>query len=225
MSMFEIYNDEVYDLLDTSQKVVDPKNPNAGAKTALEVRQARNGSVYVDKLSEYSVKNVTEVSTLLNLGGNKRAEGSSGEDPQEHNARSHLLIGIKIQRTNSLSKQVTSGSIYIGDLAGCERTNLTSASGQRLREAQHVNKSLSALSDVITGLSNRQKPTSIPYRASKLTHVLQDCLKANSSRILMFVNIHPLPMFKAESIHSLSFGIKCRTVQLGPVKRNIAYTA
>jgi len=216
--MFEVYNEQIFDMLDNNVKVYDQRNPNPSH--ALEVRQARNGSVYIDKLSEYGVKNTTEVSTLLHMGGNKREEGHM-DDSFDHNSRSHLLICIKIQRTNPSSKQVTSGMIYIVDLAGSERTNLVAASGQRLREVQFVNKSLSALSDVISGLSNHQKM--IPYRSSKLTHCLQDCLKANASRVLMFINIHPLPMFKTESVHSLEFGVKCKAVQLGPTKRHIAY--
>jgi kinesin family member C2/C3 len=220
MSMLEVYNEQIFDLLDTSVKIYDPKNPNPS--NSLEVRHARSGSVYVDKLTEYGVKNTTEVSTLLNLGGNKRQDGRE-ENPSEHNAKSHLLVCIKIQRTNPQSKQVTSGTIYLGDLAGSDHTDLLAATGQRLREAQYVNKSLSALSDVISGLSNHQK--NVPYRASTLTHILQDCLKPNSSRILMIINVHPLPMFKSESCHSLDFGVKCRAVQLGPVKRHIAYTS
>lgn len=64
------------------------------------------------------------------------------------------------------------------DLAGSERLSKTGATGDRLKEAQNINKSLSALGDVIAALQQRTKH--VPYRNSKLTHLLQDSLGGNS---------------------------------------------
>ena len=66
------------------------------------------------------------------------------------------------------------GSLHLVDLAGSERVGRSEATGDRLREAQHINKSLSALGDVIFALA--QKSPHVPYRNSKLTHVLQTSL-------------------------------------------------
>lgn len=66
------------------------------------------------------------------------------------------------------------GALHLVDLAGSERVDRSAVTGDRLKEAQHINKSLAALGDVIFSLS--QKNAHVPYRNSKLTQVLQTSL-------------------------------------------------
>ena len=74
-----------------------------------------------------------------------------------------------------LKSGVTShGSLHLVDLAGSERVDRSEVAGDRLKEAQHINKSLAALGDVIFSLA--QKNPHVPYRNSKLTQVLQASL-------------------------------------------------
>ncbi len=91
-------------------------------------------------------------------------------------------------------------------------------SGAALRESQNINKSLSALGDVVNALSLNYKH--IPYRNSKLTFLLQNVLRENC-KILMFINIVPIPVqeFVEESINSILFAQRCKTVDLGKEKK------
>lgn len=78
---------------------------------------------------------------------------------------------------------VPSGKLNLVDLAGSERVGRSGAEGSRLREAQHINKSLSALGDVIYALRSRQGH--VPFRNSKLTYLLQDSLSGDSKTLMM----------------------------------------
>lgn len=75
------------------------------------------------------------------------------------------------------------GKLNLVDLAGSERVGRSGAEGNRLREAQHINKSLSALGDVIYALRSRQGH--VPFRNSKLTYLLQDSLSGDSKTLMM----------------------------------------
>lgn len=84
------------------------------------------------------------------------------------------VLTVHVRGVDLETDAVLRGSLHLVDLAGSERVDRSEATGDRLREAQHINKSLSALGDVIYALA--QKSPHIPYRNSKLTQVLQNTL-------------------------------------------------
>eukprot|EP00898_Chlorokybus_atmophyticus_P003645 jgi/Chlat1/4281/Chrsp29S04553 len=102
------------------------------------------------------------------------------------------------------------------DLAGSERLSKTEATGDRLKESLHINKSLSALGDVVAALtsnSGKQGGGHVPYRNSKLTHLLADSL-GNDSKTLLFVNCSPAAHNAPETACSLMFAARARNVDL-----------
>ncbi|KAJ1412590.1 Spindle pole body-associated protein Vik1/Cik1, microtubule binding domain [Sesbania bispinosa] len=100
---------------------------------------------------------------------------------------------------------------------GSERVDKSEATGDRLKEAQHINKSLSALGDVIASLA--QKNSHVPYRNSKLTQLLQDSL-GGQAKTLMFVHISPETDAIGETISTLKFAERVATVELGAARVN-----
>ncbi|KAJ9180309.1 hypothetical protein P3X46_008573 [Hevea brasiliensis] len=100
---------------------------------------------------------------------------------------------------------------------GSERVDKSEVTGDRLKEAQHINKSLSALGDVISSLA--QKSAHVPYRNSKLTQLLQDSL-GGQAKTLMFVHISPEHEALGETISTLKFAERVATVELGAARVN-----
>jgi kinesin family protein C2/C3 len=120
-------------------------------------------------------------------------------------------------KTPSQGVTTLRGKLHLIDLAGSERLSKTGAQGDRLKEAQNINKSLSALGDVIQALQQREKH--IPYRNSKLTRLLEDSL-GSSSKCVMVVNVSPALDNVPETKCSLDFASRARKVELGKAKVN-----
>jgi hypothetical protein len=161
--------------------------------------------VVVENLGLWPVETLAEAVSLFEGGAGARRVSST--DDNNSSSRSHLITMVRVNRHNHRTGEKFSGVLHLIDLAGSEKIKMSAASGTRLREAQHINKSLGALSDVITALANKQKQ--IPYRNSKLTFLLQEVLKDNS-KVVMIACMNLIPDNLYESICTLSFGLKCK---------------
>ncbi|KAJ4962684.1 hypothetical protein NE237_022623 [Protea cynaroides] len=205
VSVLEVYNEQIRDLLSTSP-----------ISKKLEIRQASEGVHHVPGIVEAKVENIKEVWDVLQAGSNARAVGSNNVN--EHSSRSHCMLSIMVRAKNLLNGECTKSKLWLVDLAGSERLAKTEVQGERLKEAQNINRSLSALGDVISALAS--KSSHIPYRNSKLTHLLQDSL-GGESKTLMFVQISPSEHDLGETISSLNFATRVRGIELGPAKKQI----
>eukprot|EP01137_Pigoraptor_chileana_P035311 Opistho-2@29127 len=134
----------------------------------------------------------------------------------EHSSRSHALLCVTVEGTNVGTGQRTIGRLNLVDLAGSERVGKSEVTGDRLKEAQNINSSLSALGDVIHALLNKQKH--IPFRNSKLTYLLQDSL-GGDSKTLMMVQVSPAEYNVNETMCTLNFASRVRSVELGAASK------
>ncbi|XP_004295697.1 PREDICTED: kinesin-like calmodulin-binding protein homolog [Fragaria vesca subsp. vesca] len=209
VSVLEVYNEQIRDLL-------VPGNQAGAAAKRLEIRQAGEGTHHVPGLVEAHVNNMSEVWEVLQTGSNARAVGSTNAN--EHSSRSHCIHCVMVKGENLLSGESTRSKLWLVDLAGSERIAKTEVQGERLKETQNINRSLSALGDVISALAT--KSSHIPFRNSKLTHLLQDSL-GGDSKTLMFLQISPNENDLSETLCSLNFASRVRGIELGPAKRQM----
>lgn len=205
VQMIEIYNEQVRDLL-----VMD-----GGLNRRLEIHNNTQNGVNVPDANLVPVTSTSDVINLMNLGQKNRAVGSTAMNVRS--SRSHSCLTVHVQGRYVTSGTVVHGCMHLVDLAGSERVDKSEAVGDRLKEAQHINKSLSALGDVISSLA--QKQSHVPYRNSKLTQLLQDSLGGNA-KTLMFVHISPEPDTLGETISTLKFAERVSTVELGTARAN-----
>ncbi|KAF5820331.1 putative minus-end-directed kinesin ATPase [Helianthus annuus] len=151
----------------------------------------------------------------MNLGQRNRAVGATALN--DRSSRSHSCLTVHVQGRDLTSGGVLRGCMHLVDLAGSERVDKSEVTGDRLKEAQHINKSLSALGDVISSLAQRN--AHVPYRNSKLTQLLQDSL-GGQAKTLMFVHISPELDAVGETLSTLKFAERVATVELGAARVN-----
>ncbi|GIY43326.1 hypothetical protein CDAR_514021 [Caerostris darwini] len=162
------------------------------------------------------VSSAEEVFSLLKKARINRAVAAT--KCNEHSSRSHYIFQLKIYGENLMTDEKCEGILNLVDLAGSERIKESGSVGNRLTEAKAINKSLSNLGKVIMSLS--KKENHIPYRDSKLTHLLANSLGGNS-KTLMFVNISPDNVNLNETINSLRFATKVNQCNIGTAQKRV----
>eukprot|EP01133_Synstelium_polycarpum_P012483 gene12483-14651_t len=202
----EIYNEQIHDLL-------APKGRVALADQKLEIKHDGD-TTKVSNLNVQKVTKADQVHELLATATRNRAVAKTLSN--ERSSRSHSVFQLKMHGKNETTGESRVGLLNLIDLAGSERVASSGVTGDRLKETQAINKSLSSLSDVITALANKE--AHIPYRNSKLTYLLQNSLGGNS-KTLMFVNISPEGKDVQESISSLRFATKVNSCDIGTATR------
>lgn len=164
----EIYNEAIHDLLgDVSSygkikhEIHHHENKGGGASTTS-----------VTDMTTVVLDSPGRVKQMLRKASQNRATGSTNLN--ERSSRSHSVFTLKLRGKNKESGETTNGILNLIDLAGSERLSMSGSKGDRLKETQAINKSLSCLGDVIQALVNDD--THVPYRNSKLTYLLKNSL-------------------------------------------------
>ncbi|CCW60828.1 unnamed protein product [Phytomonas sp. EM1] len=206
VSVLEIYCEQIRDLLVSRSEA---------AGITYEVKQGGPYGTYVTNLKELTVSSASEIDNIMQKASKHRSEGTTNMN--EYSSRSHMILYVIVRTTNRQTNMQSYGKLSLVDLAGSERLEKSGAEGQLMKEAVSINKSLSSLGDVISGLANNNKH--IPFRNSILTYLLQDSM-AGQAKVLMFVCVSPASYNASESGSSLMFASRARGVEFGQIKKN-----
>ncbi|XP_010527345.1 PREDICTED: kinesin-like protein KIN-14G isoform X2 [Tarenaya hassleriana] len=202
VQMVEIYNEQVRDLLAENS-----------SSTRLEIRSCSNeDGLSLPDATMHSVKSTMDVIRLMEAGEVNRTVSSTSMN--NRSSRSHSILTVHV-RGKDTSGGTLRSCLHLVDLAGSERVDKSEVTGDRLKEAQYINKSLACLGDVISALA--QKNSHIPYRNSKLTLLLQESL-GGQAKTLMFAHLSPEEDSFSETISTLKFAQRVSTVELGAAR-------
>lgn len=202
-SYFEIYNEEVRDLLSQTPQ------------RSLDLKESTDSGVYVKDLTDVVVKSVSEIDDVLQRGKKNRSVGATLMNAGSSRSHSVFSIVVECCSTDGENEHIRVGKLNLVDLAGSERQSKTGATGDRLREATKINLSLSALGNVISALVDG-KSNHIPYRDSKLTRILQDSLGGNTKTV-MCANAGPADYNYDESLSTLRYANRAKNIKNRPV--------
>ncbi|KAF8719842.1 hypothetical protein HU200_024600 [Digitaria exilis] len=209
VSILEVYNEKIRDLLDESN---DPSK-------RLDVKQSADGTQEVPGLVEAPIYNINGVWEKLKFGAQNRSVGATNAN--ELSSRSHSLVRVTVRSEHLVTGQRSRSHMWLVDLAGSERVAKTGVEGDRLKESQFINKSLSALGDVISALAS--KNSHIPYRPKKKhrDNLIHSTFAGGDCKTLMFVQISPSSTDSGETLCSLNFASRARAVEHGPVRKQV----
>ena len=216
VEMLEIHNETLRDLLPAKAAAGAGSGSAASAAPApaLELRD-RSGAPYVEGLSTHPVSSAADVRALLSRASAARATSATAMNARS--SRSHCVFSLRIAASHSATRQVRAGLLHLVDLAGSERIDKSGVNdearggnGKLLRETQAINSSLAALGDCVAALQARAPH--VPYRNSKLTHLLSEALGAKDARTMVLCTLNPLHSNASESLSTLRFAERLAAV-------------
>lgn len=208
VAYLEVYNEVVRDLL----------CPSGGAP--LIVRDDPAKGIAISNLTVHKVKEAEALLELLLKGNKNRTQHAT--DANAESSRSHAIFQVYVTQTEMVtgtSKGIRASKMSFVDLAGSERAAAVSRNiGARLREGTKINLSLLALGNCIDALS-KNGVQRIPYRGSKLTHILKDSL-GGTCRTLMIAAVTPSKLSYTDTYNTLKYAERAMKIEL-QAKKNI----
>ncbi|EAS07064.1 kinesin motor catalytic domain protein (macronuclear) [Tetrahymena thermophila SB210] len=224
LSYLQIYNEKIYDLLNTDQL---KKNDGPG----LKLRWNKKDQFQVENLLVFECSNLQEAYDMLSKGIKNKIMASHKLNAQS--SRSHCILTIKVDSISRLDPDnLISAKLHLVDLAGSERQSQTGTEGQNFKECIEINKSLFTLRQVISALAdqsmqsqeetqqgnnNSVKQFHVPYRDSKLTSLLKQSIGGNSY-CLMIACLSPCDCYYEENMSTLNYATKASQISNEPVK-------
>lgn len=213
ISYFEIYNEQVFDLLTLTQS------------NSLAVREDANRGVVVANLSVHTPKDANHLLELLESGNRNRTQHPT--DANAESSRSHAVFQVYLRRQDFSSSQEMSiqlSKMSLIDLAGSERASVAYRENRIKsvqREGSNINKSLLALGNCINALANsKRRPLHVPYRDSKLTLLLRDSLGGNCYTA-MIATISPSSLSYEDTHNTLVYANRAKGIALNLKKNSV----
>ena len=207
VSMLEIYNEKVQDLL-----IRQEQRPSGG----LRIRESKVAGVFVDGLSRHPVANYEEIEHLMDVGNTNRSIGATQMNASS--SRAHTITTIELRQVDSSTglRQEKLSVINLVDLAGSEKAGQTGATGDRLKEGCAINKSLTVLGTVIEKLADRSTGKNpnvvVPYREAALTRILSNALGGNSKTV-MICALSPASSNYEETLSTLRYADRAKKIK------------
>mmetsp|Transcript_54697 Transcript_54697/g.152598 ORF Transcript_54697/g.152598 Transcript_54697/m.152598 type:complete len:783 (-) Transcript_54697:45-2393(-) len=205
----EIYNERIKDLLTTSE-------------TSLDVRKHPLTGICVPNLTEAVVNRYDDVQALLATGDENRTVAATAMNAQS--SRSHAVFTLSVAQTPKGGTH-RKAQLHVVDLAGSERQKKTQADGAKLKEGAAINQSLTVLGQVIFSLAAQAQKKGgmqhVPFRNSKLTHLLSDSLSGNSKTV-MLAAVSPASSNVDETLNTLRFAQSVKQVKTRAVKNEVS---
>ncbi|KAJ6682950.1 CENTROMERE PROTEIN E [Salix koriyanagi] len=199
LSMVEIYMEKVRDLLDLT-------------KDNIQIKENKMQEILLSGVTEITISDPEGALQSLSGGIVNRAVGET--QMNIGSSRSHCVYILTVQLESTTDKRMKTGKVILVDLAGSEKVEKSGAEGKVLEEAKTINKSLSALGNVINALTcgPSARSSHIPFRDSKLTRILQDALGGNS-RTALLCCCSPSPSNALETLSTLRFGMRAKHIK------------
>lgn len=205
LSYIEIYNEKIKCLL--------------SGKEGLKIREVPHEGFVIQDKDVLDCKTPEDVFNGISIANKHRATGATKQN--ERSSRSHAIMMLELIN-NSIEGVVRKSRLCLVDLAGSERIAKTQAEGQRLKEAQKINQSLTTLGMVIMALTT-PGCKHVPFRNSKLTLILKDSL-GGSSKTTLLCTASRLKLHKDESIQTLYFASRAKSIK-NVAKQNVILNA
>jgi len=222
VSLYEIYGDQLRDLMRAPPAAASGGAGAAAAADAppkLEVRPSKKkgGGVEIAGLTSLRVENEAQAEEALAAALSRRAVAAT--EMNAGSSRAHTIFVLDLAGTHAAKGVSVRGRLNLCDLAGSERVERSGATGERLKEAIAINKSLTTLASVFDAI--RTKAAHVPFRDSKLTQCLRDCLSGDG-KTMMLINLSPSENDRSETLSTLRFAHSVRQCEMGKPRRQVS---